>query len=856
MYITPTEGESNTLISRLARLRNRASSNKKLAAITAVAVASAGLLISLSFAATPPNTNIAVNGNGGDRTFDGVGAVLGGGGNARYLMDYPEAQRDQILDYMFEPDYGASLQLLKLEIGGDAFSSDGAEASVEHANGQINCNAGYELSIAQQAVALNPNLKLYGLQWAAPGWVGDGSNTVFTNDDTQYLLSWLNCAKQDGLTISYLGGWNESDDGTHAAWYASLRSALNSNGYSNVQIVAADTHPADGSSYDPTSSSVWSYTSSSAVSILGNHDVCGDPTGSAGPLTQCYTSSAATSSGKPLWASELGAMDAGAQTGCTTPCAPAMDRALTRGYIDARLTGYLEWPAIDAMPPDLNYENRGLLTADQPWSGNYSVNAMTWAIAQFTQFVQPGWVYIDSGSGYLQNNRSDGSYVTLRSPSSDQWTTMIETTAGPTAPQQVTFTVSGSSALATKAVHVWASNFNFATDSPSQWFVQQPTIQPNSKGQFTMTVQPGYVYTLTTTTGQSKGTTSAVPAATPLALPYTNSLSNSGNAGTGDDEPPLLASMSGSFELAPCKIADGSNTTCTEQTTPQMPVLWQGKADTVGAYYPYAVIGTNDWANYTTSTDVLFTKSGSSAGIIGRFSGRSLNKFDGYVFDVNDKGAWEIARGDTTAGLTTLASGQLGTSLGTNAWHTLSLTMSGSLITASVDGTAVGSATDSTYTSGLSGLEAGITSGNWPQVQYSNLSVNSAPAQPSGAVASAIVGKCLDDSQASTDNDNKVDISTCNNTAAQQWQIETNGTIQFSGHCLDISKAGTANGTKVDLFGCNGGANQQWKVVGRTIVNPQSGKCLDDPSSSTVDGTQLDIYTCNNTAAQQWQMPV
>jgi len=36
-----------------------------------------------------PATFITVNGNGGARVYDGVGAVLGGGGNARYLEDYP-----------------------------------------------------------------------------------------------------------------------------------------------------------------------------------------------------------------------------------------------------------------------------------------------------------------------------------------------------------------------------------------------------------------------------------------------------------------------------------------------------------------------------------------------------------------------------------------------------------------------------------------------------------------------------------------------------------------------------------------------------------------------------------------------
>jgi Glycosyl hydrolase family 59 len=668
-----------------------------------------------------PVTTINVNGDGGDRVYDGVGAVLGGGGNARYLMDYPAAERTGIMDYLFKPGYGASLQLLKLEIGGDANSSDGAEPSVEHTRGKVDCGAGYELAIARQAVALNPYLKLYGLQWAAPGWVGQGTDSVFTRNDISYLLGWLGCARQHGLTISYLGGWNESDTGSHAAWFARLRSALNAHGYPGVQIVAADT-------FVPGSSDPWPYTSDASVAILGNHDMCGYPTGTAGAQTTCTTTRAALDSGKPLWASELGAMDAGAQPGCVQPCAPAMDRAAVRGYIDARLTGYLEWPVLDAMPPGLPYENRGLVTADQPWSGSYSVNAMTWAIAQFTQFVWPpwrgnpgGWRYVDSGSGFLRGNRADGSYVTLVRSGGTDWSTIVETTSA-TSDQQASFTVSGGQNLAGDTVHVWASNFDFGTDSPAQWFVRQPSITP-SGGKFTITLKPGWVYSLTTTTGQGKGiAVSPAPAAFPL--PYRDSLSSSGQAGTGDDEPQYLAAMDGAFELAPCQVPDGSNTTCTEQEAAPTPVLWQGVNPATATRFPFAVIGDSSLASYTVSCDVLLTQPGTSAGLIGRFSGMKgpqAGDFDGYVFDVSTTGAWKLVdNNETSSDVATLASGRT-RRLRTGSWHRLSLSLSGGTITASVDGKQVTSVTSSTWTAGPAGLEAGAFTHEWPRVQYSNL---------------------------------------------------------------------------------------------------------------------------------------
>jgi hypothetical protein len=95
-----------------------------------------------------------------------------------------------------------------MEIGGDAGQSDGAEPSIEHSQGVVDCQSGYEWWLAEQAVARDPGITLMGLQWSAPGWVGAG--TLWTQADIGYLIDWLNCAKSHHLTISYIGGWDEN----------------------------------------------------------------------------------------------------------------------------------------------------------------------------------------------------------------------------------------------------------------------------------------------------------------------------------------------------------------------------------------------------------------------------------------------------------------------------------------------------------------------------------------------------------------------------------------------------------------------------------------------------------------------
>ena len=204
-----------------------------LAALTVAATATGQVTAGAAQAAT---TTINVDGSVVGRTFDGVGAISGGGGNSRLLIDYPAAQRSQILDYLFKPGYGAAVQLLKLEIGGDANSTDGAEPSHEHVRGDVNCNVGYEFWLGEQAVARNPGIKLVALPWTAPGWIGN--HNFWSQDMIDYDISWLNCAKQHGLTISYLGGWNER--GHDSTWYKNLRTSLNAAGYGEVQIVGDD----------------------------------------------------------------------------------------------------------------------------------------------------------------------------------------------------------------------------------------------------------------------------------------------------------------------------------------------------------------------------------------------------------------------------------------------------------------------------------------------------------------------------------------------------------------------------------------------------------------------------------------
>jgi hypothetical protein len=117
-----------------------------------------------------PVPAVTLDGSTLGRTFDAVGAISGGGGNSRLLIDYPQPHRSQILDALFKPGVGASLQILKVEIGADTNSTDGSESSIEPLPGRVDCGTGYEWWLMAEAKARNPNIeRVSALKMAHPG---------------------------------------------------------------------------------------------------------------------------------------------------------------------------------------------------------------------------------------------------------------------------------------------------------------------------------------------------------------------------------------------------------------------------------------------------------------------------------------------------------------------------------------------------------------------------------------------------------------------------------------------------------------------------------------------------------------
>ncbi|ESO01741.1 hypothetical protein HELRODRAFT_157218 [Helobdella robusta] len=458
--------------------------------------------------------NISVSGGYG-RSFDGIGAISGGGATSKLLVNYPPKQRDEILDYLFKPNFAASLHILKVEIGGDAQSTerDGTESSHMHESWDENYERGYEWWLMVEAKKRNPSIKIACLPWAFPGWVGEGKPDPYNRPNTtaMYVVKWiLGAKKYYNIDVDYVGIWNERRYTTE--YVKVLKQLLLANNLKNVKMVVADGDWSVSADImkDPAFAAV--------VDVIGAHY----------PGTESTEDSQKTN--KTLWASEdYSTFNDDVGAGCWA-------RLLNRNYVKGLMTSTIAWNLVASYYDALPYTRDGLMTANEPWSGYYEVANPIWVTAHTTQFTKIGWRYLkhESGVGHLERG---GTYVTLISPDNKDITIIIETMTynhskciRPRIPkyevfsQQAEFFFSGILSGVTK-LNRWKSSFKYGLGEKSSVFVKMEPIKV-SLSSFRLSLEPDEVYTLTTLEVGVKGQYGSPPPSQKFPLPYSDSYTN------------------------------------------------------------------------------------------------------------------------------------------------------------------------------------------------------------------------------------------------------------------------------------------------------------------------------------------
>lgn len=115
-----------------------------------------------------------------------------------------------------------------------------------------------------------------------------------------------------------------------------------------------------------------------------------------------------------------------------------------------------------------------------------------------------------------------------------------------------------------------------------------------------------------------------------------------------------------------------------------------------------------------------------------------------------------------------------------------------------------------------------------------------------------IGGKCVSIRGGSGANDTPAEISTCNGTGGQKFEL-TGSLLKALNKCLTAS--GTTAGSTVLLQPCDGTPAQTWtKRADGTLYNPAATRCLAVPGDVTTNGTDLLLGDCATTvpAGQKW----
>lgn len=601
-------------------------------------------------------TTLSLNANDKGRIFEGIGAVSAGA-SSRNLVDYPEKERSQILDYLFKPKFGAGFQHLKVEIGSGENSTCGSEPS--HAITRVEMldpkPRGYEFWLMAEARKRNPQVMLDCLPWAYPNWVGNR----FSKESADWIVAFLEVArKYYGLELDWVSA-AQNEMGTNLSWIAKyLRPTLDAHGFSKVKLQAPD----DDSEYwhvfnelekDPEYNRL--------ISAVGYHYVDGREPWEIDQKAGRDATVKAKKSDKPLWASEEWSQS-GEKWG--EKGALYLARLMNKLYIRDRITKFEVWCPLDGIYNQIIWGNTGAMQADSPWNGHYTVWPSVWTLAHTTQFAEPGWVYMDSACGQFNSDSWRGSHVALRNPKTGDWSVIIVTGDA----QKVKIYVAPG--LKGGLVYIWKS-------TEKEQFVRLNTQRLN-KNSIEIELEPDAVYTITNTTGQTKGAYGTSPESKPFPFPYVEKFDSYSPGQT----PRYFSDQKGTFETY--QSPEGG--ICLMQIVPDQGILWYNN----WLLKPHSLFGDSNWQDYFIEADVFIA--GGDAEICGRYADR--NKL-GYRLILTRDGRWQI-----NWQYTALALGQI-ENFSPTCWHHLRLEMKGDQIAGIVDNKILATITDK---SGLKGM--------------------------------------------------------------------------------------------------------------------------------------------------------
>ncbi|MGN0695756.1 MAG: hypothetical protein ACI4J5_03205, partial [Oscillospiraceae bacterium] len=610
---------------------------------------------------------VIINGNSADTAenclYNGMGAVSSGA-SLRLLADYKSASPDEyyeILNILFGKDSGAGLSQIFVEMGSDINSVPCAEpAAMSFADDipDITGNAGWQ--IAADALKISPDISVGMVRTEEPRFVADAfaeSRTLGLETCYKWYKSCIDAVYDTyGIKLSYISANSADDDKLDAEQIIYLSERLKNEtdrryDYSEIKIGVTVT------------------CGEAAAELAKNESLC-----LTADVIDCRSLSDEAAALQQLardYGMELYSLGTGSPTDISDPSANNSPLDFAEKIIDLYCSYGITLAAADppaaAVYSGTKYYPEGFITADTPWSGNYTVNGGLWAAEHFTRFADEGWQFVKSGC-------QQDFCLTLTDAKSGDYSIIAVNNS----PEERLFRFSAADiGKYSSKLNVWLSDF-----AEGSYMQDKGTISPetaNGSAMFEYTLPPYSLATLTTTDVSPEYSAYCSADDVRLPLPYSDDFGYSEKELSERGHLPMYINvLGGAFEVREGRLVQTVSDTAKPIDSPFS-----------STPAPAAAIGDDSWADYSLSVGVRLASSsdGNYAGIGIRHSISVENgAFSGYALLIYGSGKWSLRKCGNV-----MAEGEI-TDFSPTKEYRLTLSAQGRSISAAIDGEEVFSA--------------------------------------------------------------------------------------------------------------------------------------------------------------------
>jgi glucosylceramidase len=749
--------------------------------------------------------------------MDGFGASFTDSSAYLVYNKLTSAQQTALMQWFFSSTSGIGLNFLRQPMVASDFSAQGNFSYDDVASGQTDVNLAnfsiakdltYTIPVLQQALAVNPNIKVEMLPWSPPAWMktsgtmdGGNFNDNYYSSLSSYFVKAIQAYQAQGIPVYSIAAQNEPE---------------NSNGSYPTETFSAAEEGAFISGYLGPALS----TAGLSTKIFGYEHNWGDTTypeailsnsGAyphvAGTSWHCYSGSPSAQStveaaypNKGNWLTECSGETTGSFSGDLAWGMENLIIGATRNWAKS----VTEWNlALDQSsgPTNGGCSNcRGFVTINDSTSpATITYNVENYLYGHAAKFVVPGAYRVESNSAAAGTGGIED--VAFQNPNGIM-------------------------------VLIAFNDATTATTFDVNWY-------PNNTN-FSYTLPAGAVATFTWIPSSTSG-----PAApSNLAATATSSsqinLSWTASTTSGVTYSVFRSTSSGFTPSSSNQITSGLSSTSYSDTglSSGTPYYYQVEAvASTGTSVPSSQATATTTAVIPTAPTSLTANAASSAQINLGWTASSTSNVTYSVY------------GSTTSGFTPSSVNLIASGLSATSYSAAGLTAS------------------TTYYYKVEAVNSAGSSPASNQASATTLAASSISTSGYYQIVNEASGSCLDDTSGSTSNGTVLQQYTCYaNNLNQEWQFTaTSGgyyevtTYNASTLAWNVVNSGTSSGTDMQLYTYGGGLNEQFEPALLStgyyeFIDRNSGLCLNVPGGANTNGLQLQINTCNGSSSESFTL--